>query len=249
MPSQKVLIALATLVIGSQGLFSALPAWAQTAPLTTNTKQATTASRLAVQYSDFAGSRQNADALIKGLRDGTSITLTASAESMAPAAPSAKFTPSTSKLGYGNINVALSLAKADLAKQGISNPTPAQLAAALNGGVISTAGGTVTLLGILAQRQAGSGWGTIANAMGVKLGSVVSAAKTNRPMVNDSRAFKSSPSENKSAKSSDSPAGSSNQGGSDSSRGGGGSGSGGRSNGGGNSGGNGGGGGGGGRGK
>ena len=62
-------------------------------------------------------------------------------------------------------------------------PTPEQLAAVLNGGTIITAAGTtVTLAGILAQRQSGMGWGAIANAMGVKLGAVVSASKSNRPV-------------------------------------------------------------------
>jgi hypothetical protein len=137
------------------------------------------AAKLSSQYSSLAGSTQNSQALVSGLRDGSPVTLVASAVGPNPPAPSATFTPATSPLGYGSINIALSLAKADLAKAGIANPTPSQLAAALNGGPITTEKGVVSLSGVLAQRQAGLGWGEIANAMGVKLGALVSAAKSN----------------------------------------------------------------------
>lgn len=142
--------------------------------------QTTADTQLSSQYLGLAGSPKNADSLVAGLRDGTRITLVASPDGQNPGAPSATFTPATGKLGYGNVNIALSLAKADLAKVGVSNPTPAQLAAALNGGTISTATGSVTLAGILAQRQDGLGWGQIANRMGVKLGALVSASKTDK---------------------------------------------------------------------
>lgn len=142
--------------------------------------QTTADTKLSSQYVGLAGSPKNADALVTGLRDGTRITLLASPDGQNPGAPSATFTPATGKLGYGNINIALSLAKADLAKLGIGSPTPAQLAAALNGGTVSTATGSVTMAGILAQRQDGLGWGQIANRMGVKLGALVGASKTDK---------------------------------------------------------------------
>src|SRR6185312_1250957 len=44
------------------------------------------------------------------------------------------FTPDTGKMGYGNVKIALSLAEASLAKAGITDPTAAEVAAALNGG-------------------------------------------------------------------------------------------------------------------
>lgn len=138
------------------------------------------AAKLSSQYSSLAGSSQNSKALVSGLRDGSPVTLVSSPVGPNPPAPSATFTPATSPLGYGSINIALSLAKADLAKAGITNPTPSQLAAALNGGPITTDKGVVTLSGVLAQRQAGLGWGQIANAMGVKLGALVSASKSQK---------------------------------------------------------------------
>ena len=160
--------------------------WAQTGedpiPLAT-TASSRPADKLEAQYAVLAGSEQNAESLIAGLRDGKQVLLLATPDSTNPDAASLTFTPLTPKLGYGNINIALSLVQADLAKVGITAPTPEQLAAALNGGEVTTEDGqTITFAGILAQRQSGMGWGAIANAMGVKLGAVVSASKTNKPL-------------------------------------------------------------------
>ena len=136
------------------------------------------ASRLATQYGVLAGSPENANSLINGLRDGRQVLL----RSDDPAARSTTFQPATGHLGLGNVSTALALAQAALARQGISEPTPEQLAAALNGGSVMTPSGTVTFAGVLAQRQSGMGWGQIASAMGVKLGTVISAAKANKPL-------------------------------------------------------------------
>jgi hypothetical protein len=129
----------------------------------------------------LAGSQRNAGSLIAGLRDGKNIRLIANPSGPNLTTSSVTFTPATGSLGYGNINIALSLTKADLTRQGIFNPTPAQLAAALNGGTITTANGaTVVMAGILAQRKAGLGWGQIANTMGVTLESLVGQSKTDK---------------------------------------------------------------------
>ena len=251
------------LALAGAGFVSALtiayPVWAQTGEdpipvaVTTSTRPA---EKLEAQYAVLAGSERNAESLITGLRDGKQVLLLATPDSTNPEAASVTFQPATGKLGYGNINIALSLVQADLAKAGITAPTPEQLAAALNGGAITTdTGETITLAGILAQRQAGMGWGAIANAMGVKLGAVVSASKTNKPL-NEFKAMNAQKSKSvavnststergKSAQSKGNSSGSNGNSG-NSGKGGGGNGGGG---GGGNGGGNGGGGGGGGRGK
>ncbi len=171
------------LAVSGLSFFMSVSGQAQTAASTAPATQSTaapTSSRLTADYTVFAGSTSNATALVNGMRDGTSVTLTASSTSTGSTPPPATFTPVTGKLGNGEINIALSLAKADLAKQGITSPTPAQLAAALNGGTMTTATTTVSMKGILAQRESGMGWGQIANAMGVKLGSLVSASKTDK---------------------------------------------------------------------
>lgn len=83
-------------------------------------------------------------------------------------------------MGVGEVGIALSLAKAALAQQGIANPTPAQISAALNGGTLTAATGTRSVPGVLSQRSTGMGWGQIAQSLGVKLGAVVSASKTDK---------------------------------------------------------------------
>jgi hypothetical protein len=173
----------------------AVPVLAQTAQTGTSASTSTTStpvstSKLSTQYTEFAGSKENADALVAGLRDDKPVTLTATTGVMSIVTPSATFTPATGKLGVGEINIALSLAKAALEKEGITNPTPAQLAAALNGGTFATTNGPVSMSGVLSQRQAGQGWGQIANSMGVKLGSLMSASKTDKAGSKSERAAK-----------------------------------------------------------
>ncbi len=97
-------------------------------------------------------------------------------------ASTATFPSPTSTMNKGQTDIATSLAKAQLAQYGITQATPQQLNAALNGGTISVGTGTgtktVQLQGVLTQRAAGQGWGQIANGMGVKLGPVVSGMKS-----------------------------------------------------------------------
>lgn len=140
-----------------------------------STTAGTTASRpteeLVAKFSAFAGSTQNAQALVDGLRSGTPITLTDSGGA------STTITPTTKPMGFGNVNIALSLALHELAQQGITQPTSAQIQAALTGGTITTSTGSITLAGILTLRSQGMGWGAIANSMGFKLGEVVRSTR------------------------------------------------------------------------
>jgi hypothetical protein len=107
--------------------------------------------QLVDRYTKFAGSKQNASSLVNGLRDGSTVKLT-------KGSTTETFTPPTGKMGYGNVDNALALAEASLAKRGITNPTPAQLEAAV--------------MDILKMRADGKGWGQIADAKGFKLGEV-----------------------------------------------------------------------------
>lgn len=119
--------------------------------------------QLVERYTKLAGSKQNATSLVNGLRDGSAVKLT-------KGGTTETFTPPTGKMGYGNVDNALALAQASLAKQGISNPTPAQLEAAV--------------MDILKMRADGKGWGQIADAKGFKLGEVKRpehVAKAERP--------------------------------------------------------------------
>lgn len=185
MLTKKLFIALATAGLAS---LTASQGWAVTATTSTTSTTTTATSTvsspgaaselLVTRYSKLAGSTANSQSLITGLRNGTLVTLAPSAT--APAGtPVVSFTPATQNMGFGNIKIALSLAKTTLAKQGITDPTPAQLAAALNGGNVTLANGTVvTLAGVLTQRAAGMGWGKIAQTSGATVGSALGASKT-----------------------------------------------------------------------
>ena len=119
--------------------------------------------RIDARYSGFAGSTANLESLATGLRHGTQIRLTGSGET-------ALVQPPTRPMGYGNITRTLDLSSRQLAALGITDPTPQEISAALNGGTVHTATGDVTLQGVLQLRSEGMGWGQIAHAIGVHPG-------------------------------------------------------------------------------
>ena len=117
--------------------------------------------QLADRYTQLAGSEANAKVLVNGLRDGTQFKISGTT-----------FTPPTGKMGNGNIDIALALADAKLREQGITNPTPDQLRAALIGDAQHP--------GVLTLRAEGRGWGQVAHSMGIKVGDVVRAERHER---------------------------------------------------------------------
>ena len=140
-----------------------------------------TQSKLTSEFAGWAGSTQNAQALVTGLRNDSTITLTSTpASNSGTTATSASFTPATGTLGNGEVRIALSLAKADLSKMGIANPTPDQISAALNGGTITSSTGTVSTQGVLGMRASGMGWGNIAKSLGVKVGGLMRSDKADK---------------------------------------------------------------------
>lgn len=127
-------------------------------------------------FSAFAGSEENAASLVNGLRSGSLVTLApAPTGSGTGGVAGVSFMPPTRPMGWGNVRHALTLAERELATHGITDPTPAELQAALTGGRITTAtGGTATLAGNLTLRSEGMGWGRIAKTTGVPLGNAAS---------------------------------------------------------------------------
>jgi hypothetical protein len=108
-------------------------------------------SQLVERYTALAGSTENATSLVTGLREGKEVTLTRDTTTET-------FTPPTGKMGYGNVDHALALAEASLAKRGVEDPTLAQLETAV--------------MEVLQMRADGMGWGRIAQDLGFKLGDV-----------------------------------------------------------------------------
>lgn len=133
--------------------------------------------RIGADFAGWAGSTQNAQALVTGLREARPITLKPDAFAAAGSggAPSTTFTPPTRPMGYGNVYIALALAKAQLEAQGITSPTPLQLQAALVGGATASPDQSK---GVLQLRSEGVGWGRIAKAYDLKLGPVMADLKS-----------------------------------------------------------------------
>jgi hypothetical protein len=123
--------------------------------------------QLVRDYTRLAGSEANAESLVNGLRNDETIKLTSDGKTTT-------FKPATDPMGYGNVKIALELAEASLAEQGIKNPTPEQIRAALNGGTLTLKSGKeVELTGVLEMRASGMGWGRIAQEHGFKLGELM----------------------------------------------------------------------------
>lgn len=146
--------------------------------LAANPGQSLVVSRLSTSFTNLAGSRGNAVTLVTALRTGTEVTLLAAPEGGTGDPVATTFTPPTRPMGWGNVSHSLSLAQASLARLGITNPTNAELQAALLGGEVTASDGSVaTLDGILQMRADGMGWGAIARSSGTTMGAVVSSTR------------------------------------------------------------------------
>jgi hypothetical protein len=139
--------------------------------------------KISSDFTPFAGSPENADSLVTGLRSGSDITL--SFTDPAGVTTTNTFTPATGNMGNGNVRIALVLARQQLAGVGITQPTGEQIQASLIGGDVTVIGPngpqTTTLQGVTTLRAGGMGWGRIAQTYGVKLGPLMKAA--NAPVV------------------------------------------------------------------
>src|SRR5258706_14514281 len=96
----------------SLAAFAASNAAAASAPTTE-------ATRLTSQYSEWAGGKSNADALVAGLRNGTPVTLVTSGADRSVSI--AVFTPSAS-MSYANVSAALGSGQHSPARLGITQP-------------------------------------------------------------------------------------------------------------------------------
>ena len=147
-------------------------------------------NKISSDFNSFLGS--DSTAVVTGLRNGTPITLTSTTTTVSPTpglpvtTTTTTITPPTGQMGFGNVYIALALAKQQLSTLGITQPTPEQLQAALTGGTITQTTGTgatattttTNLQGILTMRSQNMGWGQIAQKLGFKLGPVIAGMKS-----------------------------------------------------------------------
>ena len=151
-----------------------------------NKGQTQVATKIAGSFANLAGSQDNAMKLVQALRAGSEVkltTTTAGTGTTPGTTTTTSFTPPTGKMGWGNVFNSLALAQDSLARLGVTNPTNAQLQAALMGGDVTVDGKTTTLKGVLVMRAGGMGWGQIAHATGTKLGPVVSSIRSTQNKV------------------------------------------------------------------
>jgi hypothetical protein len=129
-------------------------------------------------YQSFAGSQENLNSLVTGLRSNQTVTMTRRLPN--GQLETTTFNPPTKAMGYGNVKHSLSLAQADLRRAGITNPTPEQIRAAMNGGTVTAPNGTTTQMqGILAQRASGKGWGQIRQATSAQPTTLAASSRAN----------------------------------------------------------------------
>jgi len=113
----------------------------------------TETARLLNQYTDWAGGKANAEALVAGLRNGSPITIVTSGADHTVSI--AGFTPTT-PMSYSSVSSALSGAQRSLQRMGITRPSAEQIQAALIGGeVLLPDGATTQLRGAVAARGTG----------------------------------------------------------------------------------------------
>ena len=171
-PKRKVSTLLAALAMA--GLSSAHAADTPDGTSSLSTGQQKVATRFASPFATLAGSQDNAVALATALRTGTAATLTyTTIVNGKPVTVTETLTPPTKPMGWGNVSHALALAQHSLTQAGITQPTAAELRAALLGGQITTSdGNAMTLDGVLKLRASGMGWGQIARSEGTTMGAV-----------------------------------------------------------------------------
>lgn len=120
--------------------------------------------RIVNEFESLAGSHENAQNLVVGLRNAKLVRIT-----MATAPTHSEeisFMPPTRPMSFSDIHQALSLAQARLRSKHIDKPTPAQIKASLAGGALPNADGeTTNVIGILPLRRRGMSWDQIARIL------------------------------------------------------------------------------------
>jgi hypothetical protein len=159
-------------------LLPATPALAakKKATSTTTTESHEYNERLVTEFTPLVGNREETESLVSSLRNGRPAS---GSDAAAPAA-------ATAPLSYGETRFALKLAQGRLAQDGVTQPSTAQLQAALYGGTLDSATGPKVLAGVLPQHDRGVSWGNLAQDAGMTVEDLippasVRAKRTPRP--------------------------------------------------------------------
>lgn len=174
---------LAAGLLGAAAVLAATPAAALTQPASHISEAY--AERLVAEFAPWVGGPGETEALVNALGSGQAVA-SSGAASVAPV---------TGPLGYGEARLALKLAQGALAQEGITQPTSAQIQAALHGGTLDAANGPKQLPGVLPQRAQGVGWGVMAHSAGMSVEDLMppkSVAPKKAPATKASKAKKKS---------------------------------------------------------
>lgn len=124
--------------------------------------------RLVTEFAPWVGSPQDTAVLVQSLQSGQALDPGGVAGGV----------PATGALGYGETRLALKLAQATLAQEGVTQPSGAQIQAALHGGTVDTANGPKVLPGVLPQRAQGLSWGAMAQSAGMSVEDLIPPKST-----------------------------------------------------------------------
>jgi hypothetical protein len=125
--------------------------------------QADRAVKIAAQYATLAGSPDNALALVEALHYGSSVKLIQPQPLERHIPIMVVIDPPTGAMDWTDIDRALAMAQAALARAGITRPTAEQLEEALLGGDITNEQGqTLAMAGILTLHASGVAWNHVA---------------------------------------------------------------------------------------
>jgi hypothetical protein len=133
---------------------------------TTTTEAHDYNERLVTEFTPLVGSREETQALVSSLRNGRPAATTDATDAASATPP----------LSYGETRFALKLAQGRLAQDGVTQPSTAQLQAALYGGTLDSVAGPKVLAGVLPQHARGVSWGNLAQEVGMSVEDLIPPA-------------------------------------------------------------------------
>ena len=124
------------IVVAAVAIALSVPAVAAVAPSDDTRK-------LSSQYSTWAGGKSNADAIVTGMQNGSTVMITTTGPDNTRSL--AGFTPQT-RMSTEEIAAALANAKSTLASMGVKQPSADQIQAALIGGEVEIGNGRTKMV-------------------------------------------------------------------------------------------------------
>jgi len=124
----------------------------------------TNVAKIATGFASFAGSDENAVALVESLRNGAAVELLYPTAGTDPGPKALTIAPPTGPMEWHDVRMCLMLARDALTAFGVLRPSGEQVHAALLGGEVPVPGiRVVAFKGVLRMRAEGCTWGRIAS--------------------------------------------------------------------------------------